>query len=126
MNRIRLLLAHLVLVLSAALAGPPAVAGVPPGCTKFGTAGDDTLIAGDSDDDTVYGDAGNDRLKGGAGDDVLNGGLGNDSIVVNEVMTNTDNAAGDWIELHNRSAQTLQAPFIPAAMDPYIPPLAHG
>lgn len=34
--------------------------------------------------------------------------------------------AVNWIELHNRSAQTLQAPFIPAAMDPYIPPLAHG
>ena len=40
-----------------------------------------------------------DKLHGAPG--AADPGLDGDSIVVNEVMTNTDNAAGDWIELHN-------------------------
>jgi len=31
--------------------------------------------------------------------------------------------AVNWIELHNRSDVTMQAPFLPTAMEPYIPPL---
>lgn len=34
--------------------------------------------------------------------------------------------AVNWIELRNASTLTFAAPFIPAAMDPYIPPLAQG
>lgn len=45
-----------------------------------GSAGSDTLDAGD-DNDVIYGNAGSDRLLGGNGDDSIFGGTGNDTII---------------------------------------------
>ncbi|MBS1158828.1 MAG: hypothetical protein H6R15_1247, partial [Proteobacteria bacterium] len=60
--------------------------------TLGGTAGNDTLIAGDSDDDTLWGDGGDDRLDGGYGNDNLRGGAGNDIITD---LGGNDNIQGD-------------------------------
>ena len=53
-----------------------------------GTAGNDSLMAGQADDDTVYGDAGNDIIDGGGGNDNLFGGDGND------ILSNTNSSIG--------------------------------
>lgn len=34
--------------------------------------------------------------------------------------------AVNWIEFHNRGEKTVQAPYLPAAMEPYLPPLKRG
>lgn len=57
-----------------------------------GTAGNDTLIAGEGDD-TLWGDAGDDRLEGGFGVDHLFGGDGDDIIT----DSGTDSGAADVI-----------------------------
>lgn len=57
-----------------------------------GTAGNDTLIAGEGDD-TLWGDAGDDRLEGGQGVDHIFGGDGDDIIT----DAGTDSGAADVI-----------------------------
>ncbi len=51
----------------------------PPGCTGFGTSGNDT-IRGTPGPDVLCGLGGNDRLLGLGGNDVLEGGPGSDTL----------------------------------------------
>src|SRR5207247_8194670 len=51
----------------------------PPGCTKLGTSGNDTL-RGTAGPDVLCGLGGNDTLKGKGGHDLIYGGDGSDNI----------------------------------------------
>jgi VCBS repeat-containing protein len=67
------------------------------GVTLVGSEGDDAFVGSDLDD-RITGLAGNDRLDGGEGEDVLAGGQGDDEYVVDTLMDEVVEAAGQGID----------------------------
>src|SRR5918992_3843513 len=74
MNRLRILLTVMVVMVGAFFAGQEAV-----GKVLTGTAGDDTLV-GTNGDDRLDGRGGDDTIRGGGGDDEIIPGEGDDDV----------------------------------------------